>query len=254
MAVQRQTVNLRLGEFRIPKASDILANRLRDSILSDDVKEGSALPSERDLVLQLGASRTTVREALRILELEGLISVKPGPKGGATVRRPTYQQVSRSLALLLRAERVSFVQLLEARRIVEGDCARLAAQNATADDRQLLDDSVEAMEAALNDYPAFFAENIKFHHLLSAATHNFIMRVFMRSVREIVYERIVRVDLTLEQRQAGVKACRAIVEAIGQKDSDLAERRAVKHIRAFEDHLASVYGEVFWESPQFTAR
>src|ERR1041384_7768555 len=67
----------------VPKASDVLAARLREMILSSGLAEGTPLPTERELVAQSGLSRASVREALRVLETEGLIVTKAGRNGGA---------------------------------------------------------------------------------------------------------------------------------------------------------------------------
>ena len=74
---------VRLTPLPVPKASDVLADDLRERILLGEVPEGTALPTERDLVAQTHMSRATVREALRILEVQGLIRIKTGRAGGA---------------------------------------------------------------------------------------------------------------------------------------------------------------------------
>ena len=74
MAADRSAI--RLSPMEVPKASDVLANELRERILSGDYPEGTPLPPERELVVQTRMSRTTVREALRVLEVQGLIRIK----------------------------------------------------------------------------------------------------------------------------------------------------------------------------------
>ncbi len=243
--MEGKLLELPISKLSIPKASDILVEKLRNFILSDEVKEGDKLPPERVLVQKLGAGRSTIREALRILEIEGLIKTKPGPNGGSVVRRPTYQTVAKSLTLLLRSERASFAELLEARRIIERQCARQAAIVATAEDLAEFDDCIQQMKATLNNYPAFFMENLRFHYLITSSSHSYVLRVFARCIREIVYERIIDVELTIPQRQKGIQACEAIVEAIKEKNPDKAEKRFDKHLQAFEDHLKNTYPQAF---------
>ena len=74
---------VRLAPMQVPKASDVLANDLRERILSGEFPEGTSLPPERDMVVQTQMSRTTVREALRILEVQGLVRIRTGRSGGA---------------------------------------------------------------------------------------------------------------------------------------------------------------------------
>src|SRR6201998_1992076 len=86
----------------VPKAADVLARELRERILSGELAEGVALPAERELVKQTQMSRATVREALRILEVQNLVRVRAGRAGGAFVQRPTTKSMASSVTLLIR--------------------------------------------------------------------------------------------------------------------------------------------------------
>src|ERR1700710_2889310 len=85
---------VKLSPMHVPKASDVLANELRERILHGDYPEGTALPPERELVVQTSMSRTTVREALRILEVQGLVQIRTGRSGGAFVQKPGEESVA----------------------------------------------------------------------------------------------------------------------------------------------------------------
>src|ERR1700694_1196777 len=89
----------------VPKASDVLARELRERILSGELVEGTALPAERELVKQTHMSRATVREALRILEVQHLVRVRAGRAGGAFVQRPTTKSMAGSVSLMIRGQR-----------------------------------------------------------------------------------------------------------------------------------------------------
>ena len=96
-----------VGRITAPKASDVLADALRARIRSGEWPEGLALPTERDLSAQAGLSRTSVREALRMLELDGLIEIRPGRGGGARVRRPAGDELTRQLELFIWGRNIS---------------------------------------------------------------------------------------------------------------------------------------------------
>src|ERR1700686_5915831 len=83
-----------LNAVDVPKASDVLARELRERILSGELAEGMALPAERELVKQTQMSRATVREALRILEVQNLVTVRAGRIGGAFVKAATSKLCS----------------------------------------------------------------------------------------------------------------------------------------------------------------
>ena len=87
--------DIRLSPVEVPKASDVLAGELRERILNGELAEGAPLPAERELVKQTQMSRATVREALRILEVQNLVRVKAGRAGGAFVQRPTTKSMAK---------------------------------------------------------------------------------------------------------------------------------------------------------------
>lgn len=100
----------------VPKAADVLASEIRERILSGDLPEGSMLPPERELVEQTGLSRATVREALRILQVERLLRIRPGRGGGAFVHRPDHASLAGAVELVIRGQRLRLDALHETRR------------------------------------------------------------------------------------------------------------------------------------------
>src|SRR5215831_19697286 len=122
---------VRLTPLQVPKSSDVLADDLRERILRGDFPEDTALPPERELVKQTRMSRATVREALRILEVQGLVRIKTGRAGGAYVQRPTTKSMADSVALVIRGRRIRMAALLETREAIEPVCAQLAAKYCT---------------------------------------------------------------------------------------------------------------------------
>src|SRR5215472_4884912 len=118
---------VRLTPMPVPKASDVLADDLREQLPHGEFPEGTALPTERDLVTQTQMSRATVREALRILEVQGLIRIRTGRAGGAFVQRPDDESVADSVALVIRGRHIRMAALLETREAIEPVCAQLAA-------------------------------------------------------------------------------------------------------------------------------
>src|ERR1700739_3820688 len=126
--------NVLPGPVYGPKASDVLAHQLRERILSGELPEGTALPPERELVKQTQMSRATVREALRILEVQKLVRVRAGRAGGAFVQRPTTRSMTSSVSMLIRGQKIKLVDLMETREALEPFCAELAARKRTDDD------------------------------------------------------------------------------------------------------------------------
>jgi DNA-binding FadR family transcriptional regulator len=120
-------------ELRIPKAAELIAAHLRRQIVRHEL-EGDTLPSEAKLITEFHASRPTVREAHRILESEGLITVRRGAHGGARVHRPSADLVARYAATVLQANGALLTDLYEARTAIEAPAAGMLARRRSADD------------------------------------------------------------------------------------------------------------------------
>src|SRR6202165_1210122 len=147
----------------VPKASDVLARELRERILSGELVEGTALPAERELVKQTHMSRATVREALRILEVQHLVRVRAGRAGGAFVQRPTTKSMAGSVSMLIRGRRIKLVDLMETREALEPFCAELAARNRIDENLAELDRANEAIADPEADLAQFLQANLDWH-------------------------------------------------------------------------------------------
>jgi DNA-binding FadR family transcriptional regulator len=202
------------------------------------------LPPENEMATQLNLSRPTVREALRLLESEGLVSIRPGPRGGPRVERPSSMTVTRSLTTLFQYERVSLAELLDARRAIEPACARVAASRAEPDDIKALRNSIERMRADLDDDAVFWTENANFHVALAEAGGNTVLNTLMVSLRELIYAFTVGLHIAPDERQETVREHTAITNAIADRDPDGAARAAVAHLASFETRLKQVFHDL----------
>ncbi|HEX2914185.1 MAG TPA: FadR/GntR family transcriptional regulator [Chloroflexia bacterium] len=227
-------VSMRLDALKVPRASELVADKLRSLIVDGVVQPGATLPPEKELVSQLGVSRATLREALRILEAEGLILTKTGPRGGIVVQRPGSANLTRSLSLLLQLEETPFSVILESRHLLEPLCANLAAERITPEELADLTGSLERMRQYINDINSYVREQFAFHMGVIAAAHNDVLRLYTTSVGEIISARTTQVGLSLEERQEGIKAAESILAALESRNGALAARRVELHLRAFE--------------------
>ena len=137
---------------RVPKTAELVAGHIRRQIVRGELKEGDALPSETALMEGFSISRPTLREALRILEAEGLITVRRGARGGARVQVPSAEVAARYAGLVLQRRGATVADVLEARVIVEAPAARVLAErrNRVAIANQLQEklDSLDPAEPA----------------------------------------------------------------------------------------------------------
>ncbi len=240
----KSSPRVRLTSIRLPKAAEILATQIKQEIISGKYPEGVMLPSENEMAQQLSVSRPTVREALRLLESEGLISIHAGPRGGPRVERPSIPTVTRSLTTLFQYERVTLADLLEARRAIEPACARVAASRAMADDIGALHRSIENMRSRLEDDNVFWQENANFHLALVTAGRNIVLHTLMIALRELIYQFMAGLHIPEEERTNTLADHTAIMEAIAAHDPDAAARAAHTHLMNLEERLKEHYPDL----------
>jgi DNA-binding FadR family transcriptional regulator len=116
-------------QFRVPKASELVAGDLRRQIVRKELREGDALPPEAELMLHFGVSRPTLREAFRILESERLISVRRGARGGARVHLPDIGVAAQYAGLLLQEQGATLADVYAALLVIEPPLTGLLAKN-----------------------------------------------------------------------------------------------------------------------------
>jgi GntR family transcriptional regulator, transcriptional repressor for pyruvate dehydrogenase complex len=220
-------------DVRVPKASDVLAKSLRDLILSGATKPGTSLASERELVTRSGLSRVSVREALRILELEGLVRTRPGRNGGTFVSRPDADTMTRTIDVFIRGGLTSLQSLIEIRAAIEPPAAGLAATRATREEVEELLRLDAQQRERLSDPSSYREGAVNWHLAIARASHNEFMAAFVASIAAGAFSP-PNVP-TEKQRQEGVVAHERIVAAIQSRDAESAIRRMRRHVAAWGD-------------------
>jgi GntR family transcriptional repressor for pyruvate dehydrogenase complex len=220
---------------------DVVA-QIEDAILAGRVKTGDMLPSERDLKDMFRISRGTLREALRVLEQKGLIEIKLGVGGGSLVKTVDGGQVSESLGLLIRSQKVSLNQLAEFREGLEGTVAALAAARRSPADverlRGLLDKAcgyVKAGAARRND---FLEIDKQIHTILAEITRNPVYQSVLSSIHYNIH-RYYDNFLSMDERELkeNYRDLCDIVRAVDKGDCESAERLSRKHVKRFNRYM-----------------
>lgn len=220
----------------VTKASDLLAARLREMIVGGRFVPGDFLPTERELVVQSGLSRTSVRDALRVLESDGLITTKVGRTGGSMITLPGRATVARSVELFVRTHGIRLELLLECRVAVEPMLARLAAERRTKAQLAEITDIHEQFVASVDDVPSYKRINLDWHLAIARAAANEPLTALMEAISKPIrdasdYQHVTTPDL----RAAAVKAHGGIVRAIRDGDGDAAFKRMERHVSAYRD-------------------
>lgn len=220
----------------VPKASDVLAEQLRQRILDGELQPGEMLPNERGLAEESGLSRTVVREALRILEIEGLVSTRPGRNGGTAVRRPDEQSFARSLNIFIRGRRMRFQEVLEAREHIEPYCAQLAAERRTDEELAELTELTEQLRECRSDVQLYLTENTRWHVTVARLSHNELLGAFMLALSQAV-----RAASDIENFNsprviaAALDAHDRVLDGIRRGDGPAARRAMERHVSAFRE-------------------
>jgi GntR family transcriptional repressor for pyruvate dehydrogenase complex len=154
------------------KVTDEIIESLRQDIVTDRLKAGERLPNERELAQHFGVSQPTIREAVRALDVMGLIHVRHG--SGAYVRGDSAYLAATALQTLLQIERVSILEALDVRQLLGRETARTAARVATEEDIEALEQRLEELREidAQSSVEALIERLAGFQLAISAATHN----------------------------------------------------------------------------------
>ena len=231
-------MKLALADLVLPKAPGLLADRLRDLIMQGKFPQGEMLPAERELVAQSGLSRGSVREALKILETEGLIEIRTGRSGGARITTPDRGSLVRTVEVFIRTNVLTLNELLDCRTAVEPKLASLAARFRTEDDLAALDELHAQFIASIKDPAQYRIANFNWHLAVARASRNEILTAVMEAIYKPVLEASGFGRITTpEHRQIAVRDHAAIIDAIRRQDETAAARLMDSHLAPFTEIL-----------------
>jgi DNA-binding FadR family transcriptional regulator len=225
--------------IRAPRVYEQIVGHIERAIYEGRLRQGQKLPPERQLARDLKASRVAVREALRTLELRGLVDVRQGSTGGYFVRELDDRPLVRDFETLFRLGRVSWPQLIEARRFIEPEVASLAAQRATEADLKSLGAALEQRwEHATVAGPPARQSYVEFHRVLAEAARNPVHAVITHALIELEAEVLEPSSELTEADSAQVEAGhRRIFDAIVAGNADEARAAMIAHIEDVQARL-----------------
>jgi DNA-binding FadR family transcriptional regulator len=221
------------GDLR--KLGEILAERIEDEIISTGWVIGSVVGSEAELVDKYGVSRAVFREAMRIVDHHGVAEMRRGPGGGLVVTAPDLGAMVRAVSLQLHFEKIQPAQVLEARRALELDATRLAAQRITPEGAAKIKEVLAAEEQLIKetrDRPRSRGDlpSHDFHLLLAELAGNPAMKLFVQMINRVLGEQAPRMHSLDETATEVHRAHLRIAQAVMAGDFDAAERRMSRHL------------------------
>ena len=235
-----------LKPIRPKKISEEIVDQIKQLISKGELKPGERIPSERDLATMLGVSRPSVREAIMVLEAMGFLDSRQG--GGTFVKALTEGSIMDPLAKLVEQRDPELLRALaEVRMGLESWSAYLAAQRATEEDLADLRRLYTVMEkqAARGGWDS--EVDADFHYAITAASHNSLQMHVLDSVHSL-FNATIQVALMEFYRQEGhvqrlLIQHREIMEAIADREPELARQKMMQHLAMVEEKMAQLLTE-----------
>jgi GntR family transcriptional repressor for pyruvate dehydrogenase complex len=221
------------------RTSDVVAGRLLEMVTSQTLVAGDPFPVEREIAVAYSVGRSTVREALRILESQGVITATAG--GSFTVSEAS-QPLHRSLRLVMALDaEPSMADLFELRRILDCAAAELAAHRRQPRDLEQMQAALDAMTAALEDDDAqrFIDSDLRFHIAMADATGNSLVSHTLDAIRDVLRDALLEIFRIPESAERAIDEHRAILASIKAGDGTEARIAARIHLDRVE---ADVHG------------
>jgi DNA-binding FadR family transcriptional regulator len=207
-------------------------SKIYDLILSQNLKENDKLPPERQLSEMLGISRNSLREAIRVLDMLGVLRVDQG-SGMVIDSSRVSDAVTRHLTFALLLNREKLYELFEARLVMETECAGMAALRADEEERAMLHRTYEELCASRTDRPKSIALEIELHNIIARAAHNTVLEKILNSLKQILKESREATVPPSGVTPETVKVHERLIAAIDARD--VAAARTI-----MKEHIASV--------------
>lgn len=206
-----------------------IVQQIEDAIARGELKPGQRLPSERELVAQFGASRPTVREALRVLESDGVVRSRPGDPHGPEILPFSPDGLAKQMTRLAQVEQMSITELVAFRMILDGSASLLAARLHSQQELVDMEKSLAVMEDAIDEgFDEFSEADVAFHDAVALASRNSLIQVCNKVVRGVVLslisDKVARSRNSKALKRESLEHHREVLEAIRAGDGPGAAR------------------------------
>jgi GntR family transcriptional repressor for pyruvate dehydrogenase complex len=198
---------------------EIIVASIRREIYSGALAPGQKLPNEFELARQFNVGRSAVREALKVLELSGLLIVRRGYNGGTFVAPPDFEEASEVVTLTFQPGQMSIDQLLEACQTIEARAAELAASHGSDLEISDLEDLVRRIEQCVHLPARFLAAIVDFHLAVTEMAHNSVFTLALQAMRNNLIQELNRLINDQHLRTTIILELKDIWKAISDHDA-----------------------------------
>jgi len=229
---------------RPPKAAMLVAQRIVRDVVRGSLKPGDVLPAERTMLEKYATGRGTLREALRLLEFQGVIALKPGPRGGPVLLDPDASHLGNTVVLLMQLKEAPFRTIIEVRSALEPVISSLAAERISDEGLGRLESTIAQMRDNLDDQHIFLDANKEFHEIIAWSSGNPLFGYIIDSLLGIMDGTVIGMDYPSRRRAAILKAHENIYLAIRERDPGAAKALMLEHINQYVNYAERKFPEV----------
>lgn len=233
------------------KKSVLLAQLIVDEIVTSGLSEGDRLAPEAEMCEVYGVGRSTIREALRVLENQGVITIKTGPGGGPVVSAFNAGFLAANIALHLQLSGATFRDVMNARLVIEPRIAAAAAREGRGDAMRELHDAVDSGRDSTVGRDHLVAQSAHFHDLVAASSDNPFFQYLLLALHRITEPFAKRLTYEGERRARLVQHHQDILDAIEARDPAAAEEAMRIDLLEFVDYVDSEAPRLFDEPIQW---
>lgn len=233
-----------MSNQRPQKTAVLVAQRIIRDVIRSDAHPGDTLPSEKAMLEMYDAGRGTLREALRLLEAQGVITIKPGPGGGPVLLDPDSSHLADTIVLLMEMKGGPFRSIAEVRFALEPMISALAAEHISEDSLIELKQTIEQMSSNLENEYLFLEANKRFHDVIAWSSGNALFGFLVESLLGIMDGTVIGVDYPPARRLAILQAHESILDALSARDPQESERRMREHIDAYITYIERKFPDV----------
>ncbi len=250
-----RSVSLESGDVpaarRLRKRTDEIVDAIKRTIMDHGLEPGDRLPQEKDLIEQYSASKGTIREALKSLEVQGLVRLRTGPGGGAFV---VHMSEGRAMSLLgnyLFSKKMTIADIYELRKALEPLVAASAMDNIDEAGFARLEATIEIYDHQARDAEERWAQRmaeLDFHAVVAEYSDNALLafqcRFCQRLLKELAVCRDIYVQPQPVMRQRGIEYQRALIEAMRAGDRDKVQQIMREHMAHAEEQMLALEAEM----------
>jgi DNA-binding FadR family transcriptional regulator len=235
-------------ERRPPKTAMLVAQRIVRDVVRSRMSPGELLPPERVMLEKYATGRGTLREALRLLEFQGVISLKPGPGGGPVLQNPTAFHLASTLMLLMQLNHASYHVIVEVRNAIEPVISELAAEQISEASLAELGQTIDQMRSEIGDRDSFLEANKRFHDIIAWSSGNVLFAYIIDSLLGILDGTVLGIDYPSHRRIAIMKAHEEIYQALVSRDPQASRERMRQHIEEYTRYAKKKFPSVLDET------